>query len=222
MTDTSSAVAVPAGRKAQQTHRALVRATRDVITETGGFNADLVAGRAAMAPATFYVYFPSKDEALAAALDQVLTELNERTLAELSIESVLDAGLRPTVEAGVAAALEVFTASAVVLRLALARLPESRTIRRVYRDHQRVAAERLRRFIELGVAAGRIAVDDVDGATAALLVTMQGLNNPLLLGRATYNGTVAHLVDMIVHLLEPSHREQEASPRARRSPVSRR
>jgi acyl-CoA reductase-like NAD-dependent aldehyde dehydrogenase len=37
---------VPAGAKAQRTHRALVGATRAVVTETGGFNADAVAERA--------------------------------------------------------------------------------------------------------------------------------------------------------------------------------
>lgn len=196
------AVAVPAGRKAQRTHRALTTATRAVIAKTGGFNADQVADSAGVAPATFYAYFPSKDEALASALDDVLTELNERTLAACSIERLLDAGLRATVESAVDAALDVFTSSALVLRLALARLPESRTIRHVYRDHQREATTALHRFVELGIAAGRIADLDVFTATDALLVVMQGLNNPLLLGGRRDDRVAGHFVDMIVHLLD--------------------
>lgn len=197
------AVAVPAGRKAQRTHRALTSATRAVIAETGAFNADLVAESAGVAPATFYAYFPSKDDALAAALDEVLTELNDRTLAEVSIEHLLDAGLRPTVERAVAAALDVFTSSALVMRLALARLPESRPIRHVYRDHQREATAALERFVGLGIAAGRIADVDVATATETVLVMMQGLNNPMLLG-GRRDRVVANLVDMIVRLLEPN------------------
>jgi AcrR family transcriptional regulator len=196
------AVAVPAGRKAQRTHRALTRATHAVIAETGGFNADLVAERAGVAPATFYAYFPSKDEALAAAIDDVLTELIERTLEACSIEQLLDAGLRATIESAVDAVLDVFTSSALVMRLALARVPESRTIRHVYRDHQQEVTAGLRRFVELGIAAGRIADLDVATATATLLVVLQGLNNPLLLGGRRDERVAAHLVDMLVRLLE--------------------
>jgi AcrR family transcriptional regulator len=201
--DYGVAVALPAGRKAQRTRQALTKATRAVIGETSGFNADLVAQRAGVAPATFYVYFPSKDEALAAALDDVLTELNARTLAEFAIERLLDDGLQATISRAVAAAIDVFTSSAVVLRLALARLPESRTIRGVYRVHQREARDALRLFLQRGGAAGRIAVDDVDATTSSLLVMLQGLNNPLLTNRSAGKRVVAQLVDSIVHVLSP-------------------
>src|SRR5260370_22567919 len=109
MRSESVAVAVPLGSKAQRTRRRLIEATRAVLAETGGFNAELVAERAGVAPATFYVYFPSKDEALAAALDAALGELVAGTLTQFSIERILDEGLRPAVEGAVEAALAVFT-----------------------------------------------------------------------------------------------------------------
>ena len=196
-------LAIPAGAKAQRTHRSLVRATRHVVTETGGFNADAVAERAGVAPATFYVYFPTKDDALAAALDEVLTELIDGTLAAFSIERILDDGVRPAVAAAVDAALATFTTSAVVMRLALARIPESRTVRHVYRDHQNDAVTRLRQVLERGAAAGRVRGDDADSLTVALMVLLQGLNNPVLLGRRRDDRVVTHLIDTVVQLLQP-------------------
>jgi AcrR family transcriptional regulator len=194
---------VPAGRKAQSTYRALVRWTRAVLAETGGFSAELVAERAGMSPATFYAYFPSKDEALAAALDEVLTELVDRSMRELDIERLLDDGLRAVMQRAAMACLDVFTASAVVLRLALARLPESRTIRHVYREHQRQAMEEIQRFIRLGAAAGRLSADDHESVSLALIVGFQGLNNPLLLNRERDDPAVSRTIDMLVHLLAP-------------------
>jgi AcrR family transcriptional regulator len=192
------------GTKGRRTHRSLVEATRAVVTETGGFNAEAVAERAGVAPATFYVYFPSKDEALGAALDDVLHELIGRTLGAFTLERILDDGLRAAVEAAVDEALAVFTSSAVVMRLALARLPESRTIRHVYRDHQRRAAAELQRVLERAAKAGHVTGDDAASLTPALMVFLQGLNNPVLLGRARDDRVVAHLVDAAVHLLEPA------------------
>ncbi|MHB8671029.1 MAG: TetR/AcrR family transcriptional regulator [Acidimicrobiales bacterium] len=225
MPTASPAIVVPTGRKARRTHRALVEATRAVVNQTGGFNADLVAERAGVAPATFYVYFPSKDDALAAALDDALGELVERTMAELSIERILDGGLRPSVAAAIEAALGVFRSSAVVLRLALARIPDSRTVRQVYRDHQRQATRDIRQVILRASAAGQIVADDPETLTMALLVVFQGLNNPLLLGRQPDSRVVAHLVDMVVRLLDPPpndlerHRAPEGA--ARRPPAAR-
>ena len=195
----------PTGKKAQATYRALVDRTRAVIGENGSFSAEQVAERASMSPATFYTYFPSKDEALAAALNEVLDELVERTLAECRVEQLLDHGLRVVLERVVDGCLEIFTADAMVLRLAIARLPDSKVIRHVYREHQKDAFERLKRFIDLGAAAGRLSVEDRDGATTAFLVMLQGLNNPVVLNRDAHDPAVAHLVDALIHLLDPLH-----------------
>ena len=112
-------------------------------------------------------------------------------------------GLRAAVAAAVDVALDVFTSSAVVMRLALARLPESRIIRHVYRDHQNEATAGLQLVIARAVSAGRVTTEDPEGATIALLVAFQGINNPLVLGRHRDDRVFAHLVDMIVGLLDP-------------------
>ena len=90
------------------------------------------------------------------------------------------------------------------MRLALARIPESRTVRHVYRDHQREGTYALQQVIGRAAAAGRVRADDPAGLTVAALVAFQGLNNPLLLGRRRDQRVVGHLVDMLVHLLEPA------------------
>lgn len=203
MASALASLGVPTGRKAQRTWRTLVEQTRAVATATGSFNAEQVAERAGMSPATFYAYFPTKDEALAGALDAVLSELVDRTLLDVDLEHLVEDGLRPMIERAVTTTLEVFTESAVVMRLALARLPESRTIRDVYRHHQRTAKDALVRFVRLGINAGRLSTADPESATLALLVGLQGLNNPLLLARRSDDPVVQQVVDMLVFVLDP-------------------
>src|SRR5687768_17179384 len=119
----------PAGRKARETYETLVRATRDALATSGSFVAEDVAGRAGMATATFYAYFSSKDDALAAAFDQVLHENNQRVADALSIERLLDDGLKSVVRKAVIAAIDGFRDNALLFRAALARLSVSKVIR---------------------------------------------------------------------------------------------
>lgn len=197
---------VPPPGKAQRTYRTLVAATRVEIADNAGrFSGESVAQRAGMAPATFYTYFPSKDEALAAALDEVLAELVGSTIGVLTVEQLLDEGLRAVLHRAVTASVAVFTESALVLRLALARLPESRSIRDVYRHHQRHATTELERFIGLGRVAGKIREsDEIPTLTTVVLVLFQGINNPLLLGsNPTTKRAIERLVDVLEQTLGP-------------------
>lgn len=205
MSAATTALAVPDGAKARRTYRALVRATRDELAESGGrFSGEAVAQRAGMAPATFYAYFPSKNEALAAALDEVLGELVASTLTALSVERLLDESLRAVLDEAVRVSLAMFVTSEVVLRVALAQLPESRTIRDVYRVHQRVGAEGIELFLRRAAAAGKVRVDDVSTTTTVLLVLFQGLNNPLLLHGTNREAASETIVTLLERLLAPA------------------
>jgi AcrR family transcriptional regulator len=151
-----------------------------------------------MSPATFYSYFPSKDLALAAALDGILGDLNDAADGALDLERLLDTDLRTVLSGLASAVLDVFRDNLLVFRLALSRLPDSKEIRDVYRRRQSDGLAELRRFLELGRAAGRVRADrDLETLATAVLVTLQGFNNPILLQRRDDDPVVDALVAML-------------------------
>lgn len=194
----------PAGGKARRTYDTLVQATQEEIVATGALKPEGVAARAGMGTATFYAYFAAKEDALAATLDRALEELVTRCEPVLGIEHVLDAGLRGALRDTVHACLDVFRDHALVFRLALASLPQSRAIRQAYRARQEEAEVLVRRAVELGTAAGRVREGDAGVLATTVLVILQGLNNPLLLVRPDDDPVVEAVVDALTGLLEPT------------------
>ena len=181
---TSPAAGAAGDGRAARTRARLVAATVEEIAETGSFTAERVALRAGTSPATFYVHLPSKDVALSAAFAKVLDELDAEVAAGLHIEGLLDDGLAPLCRRFVASAVRFFTERSLVFRCALARLPESRALRRLYREREQAALARIERFVERGQAAGRVRAGDARPIAVSTLVLLQGLNNPLLRGVA--------------------------------------
>lgn len=192
----------PEGGKARRTYDTLVSATRDVIADTGVFTADAVAERAGMSQATFYTYFSSKDDALAAVLELALADLDASAAERLSIEAILDTDLRTALRATAVTLVERFRADELVYRAALGRLPHSRPIRDAYRRGQAAGLAILRRFVELAQAADRVRNGDPDAMAGALLVALQGLNNPNLLHRPT-DDVLDELTRGLVAMLAP-------------------
>ncbi len=190
----------PAGGKARKTYEALVAAARTEVNRSGVLRPDEVAGRAGVSTATLYTYFASKDDLVAAAFDRVLGDLEARIGSCLTIERVLDAGLRASVEGVVDAAIEGFGEDALVFRLALARLPEHRPIRDVYRAREAAVLATIVRFVELVIAAKRIPDGDAEAKAGALLVILQGCNNHFLLDGGSPR-VAARLVDAAVAVL---------------------
>lgn len=166
--------------KRGRTRASLVASAHASIAASGDLSPEQVAKSAGVATATFYTHFASKDEAIAAVLDLALTDVNGRGTQVLTIEHLLDHGLEPTIRAALTGGVAGFREQHRVFRLALSRLPHDRSIRDVYRHHEQVAHTTLRRFLELATAADRIRDGDLDDMTSVLLVTLQGLNNPLL------------------------------------------
>jgi AcrR family transcriptional regulator len=174
----SSVPQSPSSPTTRRTHERLVDATRAEIAAAGSFTAERVAARAGSSPATFYSYFPSKADALAAAFESVMADLVQLCERELSIERLLDAGLAERCAGIVEATADFFGEHENLFRCALAALPESRRLRGIYREHEAEAFDVHLRFVERAQRAGQIGAGEPGAVAQCLLVQLQGLNNP--------------------------------------------
>ena len=191
--------------RAERTREALIDATVAALREDGSFTTEQVAGLAGVSVATVYNRIPEgRDGLLAGALDRALFRLVAVTAEALTVEHLLDEGLECVLVALVDGLVGVFDEEALVLRSALARLPESRLLRDAYRHREAAARESNRRFVELGQAAGRIGAGDTDEMADALVILGQGLNYPVLLGHDDRPALAARLSAAMVALLSPT------------------
>ncbi len=197
-------VEIPAGGKARRTYENLLEATRCEIAASGSFTAERVANRDGSSLATFYTYFPSKDDALAAAFARALDRLGRWVDAELSIERLLELGLENFCADFVRGCLGFFADESMIFRLALARLSENRELRAAYRDSEDAVFHLYRHFIGLGQAAGKLRDGDPQTMARAMLVITQGLNNPAILGLDPADPLHPELRDVLVRLLAPA------------------
>lgn len=173
--------AAPATRKTRATYGSLVEATREGVRRTGTLTPEMVADIAGVSPATLYAYFGSKDAILAAAFEAALDEMGAAVALVLSVERLLEEGWEAISRDLVRTVVKRFTHDARVVRLAVARLPDSSEVREVYRRKGDDQLAMIARFIRLGVAAGKLREDDVDVLSKSLMVHLQGLQNPLVL-----------------------------------------
>ena len=206
---------IPESKKAQRTRARLVEATEAEISESGFFTAERVAARAGTSVATFYSHLPTKDDALTAAFSGVMDALVAVVDEHLKVERLLDRGLEGVSRDFVAACLDFFTARSLVFRCALARMPEHRPLREVYRAHESEAFSRYTRFVELGQAAGKIGSGNAETLARTLLVLSQGLNNPLALGLTESDPLGDQLARLVEILLAPGNEDRHSSGSAR-------
>ncbi len=192
----------PPGR-AERTRRALAAAALARLRADGSFTTEEVATDAGVSLATVHNRFPEgRDGLMAEAFEAVLDRVVEATRL-LEVERLLENGLEQVVADLVEGLVVVFEEETLVMRAALARLPESQSLRHAYRDHEAQALVSITRFIRLGQAAGRIAGGDPDEMAVAVLVLGQGLNNPTLLGSSRRPHVVAQLSDLLTSMLSP-------------------
>lgn len=188
--------------RAARTRAALVGATLARLRSDGSFTAEQVAVDAGVSVATIYNRFPEgRDSLLAAAFDRSLERVVTASAGPLNVEHLLDHGLAACLEAMVEALVDAFHDEALVLRAALACLPESRPIRDAYRRREAEARTANRRFVELGQAAGKIVSGEPDQLADFLLVIGQGINNPALLGATNRSQLCAHQVSAMLAVL---------------------
>ncbi len=169
--------------KSERTRERLVEATLAELCETGSFSAESIAKRAEISPATYYVYFPSKEIALGAAFSTALQRLENVATSTFTIENLLGLGLKPTCARVVEDSVSYFREHQLIFRTALAELPTSKIIRDAFRGSENEVLEHFRKVVEMGQRAGTIAPGRPETLAEAVLVLTQGLNNNLLLKR---------------------------------------
>ncbi|MCP4962374.1 MAG: TetR/AcrR family transcriptional regulator [Actinomycetia bacterium] len=174
----------PASPRAQRTRTELSRAVHGQLASTGVLDVAAATEAAGVSQATFYSHFGTHDDALAAALDIGLTNVISTTENLIQVEILLDRGLADVVSQLVDDLVAAFRVESLVLRSALARLPQSRELRDVYRSHQATSREHLERHLGLAQKAGLVRRTDPAQLATTLVVLTQGLNNPLLLDEA--------------------------------------
>lgn len=190
-------------RTTRRTHERLVEATRREIAATGSFTAERVAARAGSSPATFYSYFPSKSDALAAAFAGVMQDLLTFCERELSIERLLETDLETRCHQLTEATIAFFHTNERVFRAALAAFPESRRMRNLYRDCEAASLEVHEGFVSLGQEAGQLRKGHPREISRGLLVLLQGLNNPSVLKTRSTDPLRQELARAIFSFLRP-------------------
>ncbi|SVB73969.1 uncharacterized protein METZ01_LOCUS226823, partial [marine metagenome] len=117
----------PPGR-AERTRRALAAAALARLRADGSFTTEEVATDAGVSLATVYNRFPEgRDGLMAEAFEAVLDRVVEATRL-LEVERLLENGLEQVVADLVEGLVVVFEEETLVMRAALARLPESQSL----------------------------------------------------------------------------------------------
>lgn len=190
--------------RSQRTRAELSRATHDEVGRTGTLDVSAIAEGAGVSTATFYAHFATHDDALAAALDIALDRILTAGEQQFHIEALLDLGLPQVVRRLIAATHAAFQTESLVFRAALARLPQHRGIRDVYRHHEARSLEHFTHQIDLGQKAGLLRDGPAKLRATSLLVIIQGINNPLLTKKRMNPSIAADLNRSITAMIGPA------------------
>lgn len=158
----------------------LVAGIRAEVADTGNFTAESVAQRAGISPATFYNHFATKDAALVAAYQALMSDLADSVSRHCRIERLLDEGLDDFAMNWLLDSAAFFANNAALFRLAQATIERSRELRELFRHYEDSMIDTYRRFIELGQAAGLIRTGDCLAMAQTLAVISEGWYHPLI------------------------------------------
>jgi len=174
------AATAPATGKLSRTRMKLITAIREEIKESGDFSANQVARRSKSSPANFYNHFATKDAAISAAYDQMMTELTASVADQCRIESLLDSSMQVFVADWVLQLGGFFAENSSLFRLAQAGMGQSKALRDLFRTHETAVAETYQRFIKHGQAAGQIRNGDQTAMAQMLVVFTESWHHGLV------------------------------------------
>lgn len=189
--DAAAIPSPPDSPRARRTYQELLAATERLLAR-GGYPAattTAVADEAGVSVGTVYRYAADRDALLAALFADRLDALLERIEAVLSVEVLLDDGLEAVVDRALDAVLAGYRDHAAAFRAALVQLPAAPAVAAVYWDRHERGAQVAATFLRRAQRAGAVRDDESPEVLAeALLVVVQGLNNPVLLGAGGARG----------------------------------
>ena len=178
---TTARTATARTARSRRTRAALTAAERAELNRSGSVTADDVAANAGCSTATFYSHFATKDDALTAAFESVLDDLATLSGQLLDIELVRRRGLSSTIADMVDGQARFFRTEALIFRSAIARLPEHRPLRELYRAAESASLDRLCIFVAEGQRLDLLRPGNTRVMAETLLVLSQGINNPRVL-----------------------------------------
>lgn len=169
--------------KRSATRAALLDAFERLLAREGlgACTSTAIAAEADLAAGTFYTYFRDRSEALGALFDDRLGVIVGGVSGVLTADRLLDVGLRATLDAAVGETVAGYRKHAAVLRAALTVLHNDERIRAVYWRRHADSALIVRQFLRRAAAAGMVRRDRHRAIAQTLLLTLQGLNSPIVL-----------------------------------------
>ena len=196
------------GTKARRTHDQLLQATEELLAQ-GGYPAatsTAVAAAAGVSVGTFYTYFSDREHALACLFATRLDDLIAVVGEVLRLETLLDDGLHALLDKTVRVVIRGYGQHAATFRAALVQLPSSPLVRRVYWERHARSEEVVTAFLRRAQQAGCVVRRDPATVARALLVLVQGLNSPLVLGQpdAWREPLVDEVVRALAGMLRPT------------------
>ena len=189
--------------KIERTRQKLVNAVRDEVNSSGDFNAELIAHRASISPATFYNHFATKDQALLAAYENVMDSLVDLVASRCRIEKLLDEGMHNFMENWVLSTAAFFSENVALFRLAQAAFGRSKDMRTLFREHEAAVMEHYRRFIELGQAAKAIRDGDQQSMAQMLTIFAESWHHSLVQNLKPGDALHEELTQSLVRMLTP-------------------
>ena len=194
---------VPVAGKIERTRLKLVNAVRDEVKSSGDFNAEQVARRAGISPATFYNHFATKDQALIAAYENMMDNLVDLVANRCRIEKLLDQGMHDFMAEWVLSTTGFFSENASLFRLAQAAFGRSKDMRTLFREHEAAVIEHHRRFIELGQAARAIRQGNQLSMAQMLTVFSESWHHSLVQNLKAGDALHEELTRSLVRMLTP-------------------
>jgi hypothetical protein len=179
--------------RSRRTRAALVAAVRSVLRESGTFDAERVAAVAGCSPATYYAHLSTNDDALSEAFALVLEDLDLLSEDVFTIAALRGMGVDGFCRHLVERFSEFFTTESAVFRAALAKLYTHQRMRSAYREADAASHARVRRLLENAAAEGIVAGGSAPDRAEAIVVLLQGLNNPHVVRRPAPGGTLSEL-----------------------------